>query len=92
MKLHCPCSPFCISLPRNRHSNFVLPQAQRRLKQQQAQAGRDAAATSGSDFSSRLGAIVAIADGALRDMQVGFAKTSGSEAAVAQMMCAMQII
>jgi len=62
------------------------------LKQQQTQAGRDAAAAPASDFSSRLGAIVALADGALRDMQVGFAKTSGSEAAAAQMMCALVFI
>ena len=35
---------------------------------------------------------MALADGALRDMQVGFAKTSGSEAAVAQMMCELLLL
>jgi hypothetical protein len=68
----------------------LFSQAQRRLKQQQQQQQQQqrnqsvTAAT--SDFSSRLGAVVALADSALRDINAGFSKTSAPEAAVAQMM------
>ena len=66
-----------------------IPQAQRRLKQQQQQQPHSvypATTARPSDFSSRLGAAVSLADCALRDISIGFAKTSASEAAVAQMM------
>jgi hypothetical protein len=64
-------------------------QAKRRLKQQQQQQqehGSAASAASSATFSARLGAVVALADSALRDINVGFAKTSGSDAVVAIMM------
>ena len=67
-----------------------IPQAQRRLKQQQQQqqphSVGPATTARPSDLSSSLSAAVALADCALRDITIGFAKTSASEAAVAQMM------
>jgi hypothetical protein len=70
--------------------NWCFLQAKRRLKQQQQQQQHDhgsaSSAASSAAFSARLGAIVALADSALRDINVGFSKTSPSDAAVALMM------
>jgi hypothetical protein len=71
-------------------------QAKRRLKQQQQASQLElvhaASSSTAGAFSSKLGAVVALADSALRDINVSFMKTSSSEAAVAQMMCVRKLL